>query len=423
LLKRNEWLALFERILYRGASSATSLLIAYLFNPSELGLYATGFLFLNMVLSVVEAPMRQNLASALQSRRVPRSLLKTIIIWGASGSAALAFLFTAWSISANQNIDSLYKLFPLVLVPSIVALGIKFNATLELHLKWSRIFLSQLIALTISLLISVPLLPIFKAGAANLQTLIGETVLVICLWISSKNLRVANSDQRIKLSMQNSVANFLGWCQGQAERIPLAFLGLTHLLGLYSLSFSIARTLSDTISAGLNNLLRASFSRSASVDEQRISLNRTLALSLKVSFAQQAFVILIGPLAIFTFLGESWRDASYFVVLLSLGIITSGQSWTLSNYLVLSGHARKLIKWQIFAISLSLICGILFVISPITATITLLCRDALIYWSRLRLVEQEGIVVSISPKIAMSAASVLAAFGALYVWILRSHFV
>ena len=408
-MKSRKFFSLFERLGYRAANSMVALALAYFSGSQELGLYAFGSLGLTLILSMTDSPLRQYIAGASVSGLLPVNLVKRIVSFGIIGSLILLILIMILSFSLPETAETFLKLVALAPVPALTCLSMIYQAKLEYQGNWRQIFKVQIVSVLVATLVAVALLQSLGAGAANIQTLVAE---ILFLAGVSKLKRISiletpTSDFKGTIGTP-ILSSLFGWLQGQSDRLTLGIISGASQLGVYSLALSFTRTIGDAISSGINNNLRSEIMGRTGSQPSNQSAGDAVKLGLRISIVQQVLLCsLVAPLVGVVF--KDWSEVPQLISLMSFGLLVGSLSWTLSNYLVISGFGRLLLPWQILAVLLSLIGGIFLSISLEWGYLSLLVRDLVILYSRVRISRKIGLTLERSTYKYITASFLIAA--------------
>jgi hypothetical protein len=120
------------------------------------------------------------------------------------------------------------------------------------------------------------------------------------------------------------------------------------------------------------------------------AVKSALNLGLRISMIQQLLLCsVVVPLVSLFF--KEWNGVPQLICLMSFGLVTGSLSWTLSNFLVISGFGKLLLPWQVAAVIMSLLGGAFLSFSLEWGYMSLLVRDLLILYSRVRISSSLGL--------------------------------
>jgi len=390
-MKSRKVFSLLERLGYRASNSIVALALAYISGSHELGLYAFGSLALTLILSLTDSPLRQYIAGVTLSGFLPGKLIRRIIIFGFAGSSTLLLLISALSLAFSETGISFLKLVPLVPVPLLTCFSMLYQAQFEAQGDWKKIFKIQAISVVAATFVAIALLPHLGAGAANIQTLVAEIFFLAGVSrfkaISRSENLSAVLDAPVSTTMLSSL---FGWLQGQSDRLVLGLVAGASQLGIYSLALSFTRTIGDAISSGINNNLRSEVMGRTSSEISKAAVKSAIKLGLRISIIQQLLLCsVVAPFVGLVF--RDWNGVPQLISLMSFGLVAGSLSWTLSNFLVISGFGKLLLPWQVAAVLMSLFGGVFLSISLEWGYMSLLVRDLIILYSRVRISRSLGL--------------------------------
>jgi len=390
-MKSRKVFSLLERLGYRASNSIVALALAYISGSHELGLYAFGSLALTLILSLTDSPLRQYIAGVTLSGFLPGKLIRRIIIFGFAGSSTLLLLISALSLAFSETGISFLKLVPLVPVPLLTCFSMLYQAQFEAQGDWKKIFKIQAISVVAATFVAIALLPHLGAGAANIQTLVAEIFFLAGVSrfkaISRSGNLSAVLDAPVSTTMLSSL---FGWLQGQSDRLVLGLVAGASQLGIYSLALSFTRTIGDAISSGINNNLRSEVMGRTSSEISKAAVKSAIKLGLRISIIQQLLLCsVVAPFVGLVF--RDWNGVPQLISLMSFGLVAGSLSWTLSNFLVISGFGKLLLPWQVAAVLMSLFGGVFLSISLEWGYMSLLVRDLIILYSRVRISRSLGL--------------------------------
>jgi O-antigen/teichoic acid export membrane protein len=222
--------------------------------------------------------------------------------------------------------DSLVGLVPIVAVPLLMSLSTILIADEQRRGGWKKLALIQFRAVLVAFVITLPLLffiPSLLGPSINLAVI--EALIYVQLRRGSAHILVTTNSKGASASTLKKrfreafLYSTLGWGQSQLDRVAVGALGGSGLLGLYTFSWSISRSLGDAISNGSVNVLRAKiFAASTTSSEARIIVGKSLRQTLVLVVA--GILVVFGALywVLPHLLGSEWRsalNAAYILVL------------------------------------------------------------------------------------------------------------
>lgn len=408
-----------ERLTPRLISAFVLFCVAAYTDPEQLGLYSAVTLCYTAIASITDAPARQVLIHAVRTaegRRVLARYRITAALGGGFGILLASGAVVGWH---GMEAARVVEFAPLMLVPTATALGLPFVGRLQVAGRWPTLARGQLLAATISLVISVPLLlATHSVVAAATQALLTETFFTCWAFVRGRSERIEDLPDHGKVGRdfrRMAVASALGWTQAQADRIFIGLVGGPALLGAYSVASALARSIGDSLAAATANLLRAQVMPLAAVDVRGVA-ERVLRRSVHIATICAAICGTLVVLLAANFLGPEWDGAIQIVPVLAVSSIPSSLTWSGSVLQVKHGGG-----WRA-AVAPGV--GVLFApVIGVAAGSSLLAASLLVVVRELAVVTTSFVLLSgMAPWRAMVRATALSALCALLVLALVPRF-
>lgn len=353
--------AIFERLVSRGSAAAVGLIVAAFVAPEDLGAYALVLLPLTLLAAVGDQAIRQIAARVLRHEG-GRSFIRTAAAAYGLVSAAImsAFVLTLAGTGVITQTHALSTM-PLVLVPVVIAIGLDRVCGLQRANQWGLLARKQAVGSGMALLLTVPLSPLLGVGAASIQMLLSEIVMLILIWRTQPAEGDLPREQFVsRYLLPTSWSGAMGWLQGQSDRVVLSSLGALDLLGQLSIASSLVRSPIDAALTGYVTHLRIALSNTSSQKQRRAVLGARLPGILAMALMLQVLVTLVGVLMIAPILGPQWSAAVLLVPLLAAGSVPVAVTWVLSASLIDAGQAKRMLPLQLAGIALSVLAGFAF---------------------------------------------------------------
>jgi len=369
--------AAVERLIARGTSAVVGLVVAVFVSPSEAGVYATAFIALSLVQEVGENTMRQlgvGLWRMEGGGRIIRRASLGISLGGAVAMAAVLGVFFATSIaSASQTV----ALLPFVPLAAVYGLSIPWITLAQYDGRWAAISRGQAVGSIASIVLCVPLAPTIGIAAGSLQTCITEGVLLLLL---IKGAVRPEPDLPRRPLLRDFIAptvqsNFLGWLQGQSERIVVVAFGGATTLGLYSIASQIARAVSDSVVLGLTNVLRSRLAAADTDSARRTVLRSIVSQGVVIALVLQITMVALDLFVLGRILSSQWTPALLAVPVMSVSAAPLACMWLLSSFLIVEGRARVLVPWHWLGVGLGVATGFTVAVDLLTGVVVGAARD------------------------------------------------
>jgi O-antigen/teichoic acid export membrane protein len=132
----------------------------------------------------------------------------------------------------------------------------------------------------------------------------------------------------------------LGWLQAQSDRVAVGAAAGPSILGVYSLAWSVARSIGDGLALSTANVLRASIATVSSLEAVRSTSTALLGRALVLSTAIAAGISTVAILILEPLLPRAWDEALDIVPVLALSTIPTAIAWSLTVVLIQTGRVR-----------------------------------------------------------------------------------
>lgn len=319
--------SLTERLVPRLASAVIMFVLAAQVGPTLLGYYAWLILGVTFLQTAFDTSIRQVSVMALSSEAGVRFLQRYRRIYALWGTSALSVLVLIMILLVEAHtIASLLGLLPVIAVPWLMSLSTVMIAQEQRRGGWRKLALIQFYAVLVAFLITLPLLifvPSLLGPSVNLAVI--EALIYVQLRrggprsVSVGEGTGASAAVLGRRFREACVYSVLGWGQSQLDRVAVGALGGSALLGLYTFSWSISRSLGDAVSNGAINILRAKvFAETITPRVARSIVANSLRQTLILVFCGVAVVYAANYWILPHFLGAEWRpalNAAYILVL------------------------------------------------------------------------------------------------------------
>jgi O-antigen/teichoic acid export membrane protein len=391
---RKSWVTILfsvaERIASRGSAAVITLLLALASSPEAVGQYATVILSITIYQALTDGVIRQIGVEAWNYRNGRQFLRRSSRISGLLGTFIVSGFLLVVCLP-NFSWTLMLHLLPLVFVPLVS------SGYLELLTRaqrtgdgWKRIAKAQMWGSLLSVLVAVPLLPVWGVGAAAIQVLLAELCFLVLIHL--RPTTVPRTELRIPLWRRyywpTAFSSVLGWSQSQLERLVLVVLASPGTLGIYSLAVAIARSASDAITAGLVNATRAQISAAVDEHQREIQLRRGLFAGMSIALAMQVMISLVSVFVLPRFLEEHWSDSIKLAPLFACTGVIAAIVWVTSAYIIACGKASMLIYAQGIGVVLSVVCGLVLNVSLFAGAYACIVRDLIGLCLRLILIRR-----------------------------------
>lgn len=366
-----------DRLVSRGASAIVALVVATVVRPQDAGVYALGVLALTFIQAVGDSTIRQIGVATWRystgSRFMDRSTAVVAIGGGAVMAAFIAILAAVGVCSAWQAL----QLSPLVAVSVVSGLALRRVTLAQYHGQWTRIARSQLIGSAASLIVTLPLVGVLGIAAGSAQSLVAELVFLLLL-PKAGDRPVPDRDHGAvtrDFFLPTAASNVLGFLQGQAERVVMAALAGTRVLGLFTLAVSVSRIVVEALLLGLLNVLRSRLARADSEVEKSAIVSQFIIRGAWLAIGIQVLVVGIARWVLPLILQPDWQPALDIVPILTTSAVPIAGMWCISAYLIDGGRARHLLLWQFIGIALGVVTGLAATVALPLAALASLVRD------------------------------------------------
>lgn len=345
--------------LYRFALGAISVLIATKTTPQFLGFYTTCMIALSVQSGITEGALR------LQDLRFTKNRILSgySLRFGLLGAVVVSLIVASfgWLFYLNTGMDSkeaVGTIWPLMLAPFATSLSGYQVRRHQMSGHWKTVLTWRIIGLVISFLAVIPFYftnpdPVLISSF----TLIADSVLFLGLikqpteYVSEPSVSHDIQNFRAKLlkSMRVQVAS---WLRLQTDRLVVAAVTSPHIAGLYFLSSSLGKVVSETLNTGGNSYLIAEVSKLP--DPQKVRRQ----VSNNVTFTQVANVLIYSLTCVFAlwFANEhqAWHELVKLVPLVSLSVfpIALFQAVWAASFVVRGSEGKT--QFQLLATALTI---------------------------------------------------------------------
>lgn len=338
-----------ERIFPRASSAILMLVLTHFVGPAVVGVYAWAVLGLTLVQSVSDGAVRQIAVIALRSDD-GRAFLRTYVRWSSwLGPAVLALLLVllAALLPADLRPQALL-VAPLVLVPVVQAARVWPVATLQTTGRWSTLARAQLVAALGSFALSLPLLVATGSlVACSLQVMVTELLLTLSIRRSARLLPDLQPGSATRGTVVREfwhlvLYTLFGWLQGQSDRILLAWFTTTSRLGLYSLAWSMSRSVGDSVSFSTSNVLRPRVAThlDAPAPVVRAAADSVLLRAVALSSVLVVVTAVGARVVLPHLLSAEWSAAIEVVPVMALSALPTLLAWSMTPILTAARRMR-----------------------------------------------------------------------------------
>lgn len=306
----------------------TSVVVARLLSPRQVGLASEGAVFVSLALVVGEF----GFAAVIIQRPSLAELEISTLFWAGLG---LGLLLTLLGVAVSPLVADLYgehQVEPLFAVMSLTFLatapGIVQGALLTRELRFRKLELRTIVATVSSCAVAI-VLAVLGAGpwAIVAQMLTVSSVSTVLLWRSSTwrpGMMFSVPALRRFAGFTSHVlgSEFVVWANANVDNLLVGrFLGASPL-GAYSLAFAVALTPVNRIALPLTQVFFPAFSRirePARIAEVWLRATRILAF---VAVPMMLGLIVVAPDLVSAVFGAKWRHAAPVMQLLAgIGLI------------------------------------------------------------------------------------------------------
>lgn len=417
-------IAALERLVPRGVTAVTSIVVAAVTDPEAFGFYTWAVIVLTLFLALSDQPARQVAVPALSSERGERFLRRYMRLASFAGIGAMAIAIAAIGLAANDGAIAI-ALLPLALSPAAVAMSTMAVASLQLNEQWGRLSLARLIGALagVSIGVSVALLTRSVLGAA-LSVLISEAVftLVVLKRASLSSATLNPSVQNVDPTTDHAepptarafahmqVYSGLAWLQGQLDRVLLGAWAGPAVLGLYSLATAIGRSGGDALAASQANLLRAELSRSRPSNPSDIakSADRVLLPGVFLASAVVALTALISKFVLAPILGAEWAEATMIAPILALTAFPALLSWSSAPLHLHRRRAGRANIAPVIGLAFAPVVAVVAVSSLMTAAWIVVAREFLLALAQMLILGRSAPLRSAALALASLACGAVA---------------
>lgn len=386
---RRAWAAL-ERLLPRALVAVTSVVVASVTNPTEVGVYAWAILALTLFQAVTDQSVRHVSIAAVETAS-GEVFLRRYVKWS-SAAGVLVMVAVSMTVAlsvahSSSALEVFGELALLALVPVPMALAVRPLAILQRASQWRSASDARVYGSLVGAAIGVPtaLLTHSIVGGA-VTVLLSETFFtaVVCARarrIPSTPLDHLTSSAEISKAFRSmQVYSAVAWAQGQADRLLIGAWSGTAQLGSYSLATSVGRSAGDAVAASQAAVLRADLA-SAKPETQRgvrALFSRHLLSTLAVSVGAAAASIVLAASVIGPILGPDWANALAAVPVLALAGIPSAVSWSSAPIHNFSNRSRRAILAPFGGLIMAPLIAIAATHSLVTAAWLVIAREVVL---------------------------------------------
>jgi hypothetical protein len=334
--------------------------MAVFLTPSQVGAYAWITLTLSILLSLFDGAVRQVAVSIVGTDFANLFFKRYRFAYGLIGFVAVLAVCAGLGISGQSREGG--TLLIASVIPIAVATYARPTAELQVLGKWRLISRCQLVAVSLSLIISVPVLVVSRSLlGAILQISLSELLLAALLSWSVKTLdrrKLASygavSRRQIMREMKAaSLYSALSWGQTQADRAGIGAFGGTATLGTYNLTVSLSRNVGDAVGNGAANVLRSRLVGQDRNSSLPTSLSNVIVLGVLIAGLVSVATSCVSLYVLPNFLSDDWSEAFHMVPLFSLATIPTVIAWCTTVVLVWRGGLERALPVRVGAVILS----------------------------------------------------------------------
>lgn len=258
------FLSLLDSTLWRSSTLALSLGIAAVCSIENYALYASAALATTFFQGLVEGALRMlqvsfyaDLNSLARIKKLSLVVMFTCVLLLSITLAGISLLFTG-------TIGPLLLIAPFVLALPIMRYSTISQLVLQSASQWKNLFKYRLVAVGTGLAVLFPILLESKSilvGSCALA--FGELIYVLASMKRTKEaLQYLRPHPYQKLIAQKKYTEALEtqiglWLRNQMDRVLVVLFATPRMVGFYFLAFTIARTPSETLSAGATRRLKS----------------------------------------------------------------------------------------------------------------------------------------------------------------------
>lgn len=345
---RHLW-ALVERTAPRAATALSSVALAVLVSPDQVGVYALGIVVLTFVQAITDVGARQSLLLHW-GQGDTRGFFRRFSWISIPGSllAMAGGLVLVSRLSTGADESSFVTLLPMLVVPGLAILSMPAMVELQARGHWRQATTSQGVGAIVGLVVGLAVMLSTRSilGAA-VQLAVAEVMTLLLATTAARRRRAARRDGDAHglvgdYALTSGYA-VLGWGQGQVDRLALGAWAGAATLGLYTFAAQVSRSLSEAAAQGTSSVLRSDLGRVDSVDDAdaiRSTVNRAMSRSASL-VAAVATVSIAGAAVLALVLSPDWRPALLVVPLFAASGFGTAASWNTTALLQRIGRVGR----------------------------------------------------------------------------------
>ena len=317
------------KIIGRGSSIISALILANLLTPKEFGLVAVASLLISLFNTLTEFGLKQSLIfeSNKNAELFLNSAWSIELVRGFS-TFLLMFLFSNYAAEFFNKPESAEIIRVLALVPLIKSFSSARIIFLEKKIKYKKQFIYDLSALTGPIIISIPLAFILQSvWALVIGNLIGALIQVFVSYY------IAPYKPKLSIDLKHFIKMFgfgkwiffgsiFSYFAMELDTYAAAKYFDTTLLGIYTVGFTLANKPIIELGKAINKVLFPAFSI------MKDDLNRIRAAYLKASSMYYIFLIPL-PIILYLisndifqlFLNDKWEGLVVVLEILSIATL------------------------------------------------------------------------------------------------------
>ncbi|AMY52597.1 hypothetical protein [Rhodococcoides fascians] len=389
--------AILDTLSQRGGAAFVLLVVSWAANPSVVGQISAATIALTLYIALLEAPIRQTAHRVVKTgTEGNRALTVLALKSGVIGSSVVMLLI--WLLHELDIISDLYPLLGLGLAPLITSAYLVRMIRIQSMGGWRTLGMARACSVMVSLLLSVFLvLRGSPEAAVVVQVLVGEILfasVVFCTRVAAPVKASAFVRDSFRRDLVGTAAlSVFGWLRGQSDRLALLVVVPSSVLGLYSLSYAVARAPAEAAVAGAINSLRAALAAGPGNDFQYI--NSTFGSTVK------KFTVICAVLFVFSctlclllyvfVLGPEWHYALSAVPLFASSIYASSFSSSVNALLNHLGLSSRSYRVQLLEIVIGICIGLAFLLNFRVGVVSFVAREVvaslLLYYAVRRFVK------------------------------------
>ncbi|UJP41012.1 oligosaccharide flippase family protein [Cellulomonas palmilytica] len=358
--RRQLW-ALVERAAPRAATALTSVALALLVSPEEVGVFALGIVVLTLVQALTDVGARQSLLLHW-ARGETRVFIRRFTAIAVPGSvlAMAGGLTVVALVATGADRSSFALLIPLLVVPGLAILSMPYMVGLQAGGHWRQATTSQGIGAIAGLAVGLVVMIATRSilGSA-VQFVVAEAVTLL-LAASAGRRRITPVDGEdapgvARDYVLTSSYAVLGWGQGQVDRLALGAWAGASTLGLYTFASQVSRSLAEASAQGTSSVLRADLGQTDSSADRRTLGGIASRAMVRSTFlvAGVATVSIVGAAVLALVLDPDWRPALLVVPLFAASGFGTAAAWNITALLQRLGLVARAMWVRIIGVGMA----------------------------------------------------------------------